>query len=231
MLSALKKLPRSLEATYDRILERVVNRGDSICNLVQRALIWILGAGLTVQQLCEAVSIDIHAKSLGQKDLVDAEDILISCSSLIRISADRRRLESAHFTVVEYLTGIDPARKPHLARFRMRDDLMNIHMAETCLTVLTFDNVTVDVMRDSTTLTDWLHNFPFYHHAAITWPSYEHGCRRTAIIAALTTELFLDATTSHYQVWAHVYLLHHVDGSFRFSAWRYISIDILVERE
>lgn len=107
-LSALKKLPRTLESTYDRILERVVGRGESICNLVQRSLIWIIKSDVTTQQLCEAVCIDSQATSMDPRKLIDAEDILLSCSSLIRVSADGRRLESAHFTVVEYLSGLDP---------------------------------------------------------------------------------------------------------------------------
>ena len=207
-LSALKRLPRTLESTYDSILERVIDRGDSVCTLVQRSLIWIVsGQRLGIRELCEAVSIDVHATFLDPRKLIDVDEILISCSSLVRASVEDAYLESAHFTVVEYLRGIDPTHRPHLARFRINDEIMYSHMAETCLTALTFDNITADAVRDFASLVHWHHGFPFYYHAATSWVGHDSHCQRTASIAALTQKLFLGHEAGPYQVWVHVYLL------------------------
>lgn len=40
-LEALNMLPRTLEATYDRILERVNARGEVACRRVERILRWL----------------------------------------------------------------------------------------------------------------------------------------------------------------------------------------------
>lgn len=47
-------------------------------------------SALGVQQLCEAVSIEVGTASLDVKRLVDAQEILINCSSLVRLSASKQ---------------------------------------------------------------------------------------------------------------------------------------------
>ena len=119
-LEALDMLPRTLEATYDRILERVNARGEGACRRVERILRWLSHpyTVLNVRQLCEAITINEGSTVLDTEDLVDVQDILINCSSLVSLSADGTTVEFAHFTVGEYLRGIDPGRKPHLVRYR-----------------------------------------------------------------------------------------------------------------
>lgn len=216
-LSALKRLPRTLESTYDRILERTHSRGKIACDLVQRSLFWIIHYTpgtrplLTVQQICEAVSIEDHASSLDPRKLVDAEEILISCSSLIRLSADGDRMESAHFTVEEYLRAIDPIRKPHLAQFRLLDDLANNCKAATCLTALSFNNIMLDNLNDSEALLRWLRGFPFYYHAALCWVRYALQCQLNDHIKSMTTKLFCTPSWTNFETWKHVWLLGWVD--------------------
>jgi len=138
----------------------VNGRGKSVCELVRRSLLWIIhrnrqARALSAQQVCEAVSIDILASSLDVKKLVDVEEILIHCSSLIRLSAGGDSLESAHFTVEEYLRAIDPVRKPHLTQFRLCDELANGWKAAICLTALTFDHIVLDIVRDFGSTMRW----------------------------------------------------------------------------
>jgi hypothetical protein len=123
-------------------------------------------AQLNMRLLCEAVSIDVRASSLDPRKRVDAEEVLISCSSLVRLSADGDHMEAAHFTVEEYLQAIDPVRKPHLARFRLSEDLANHYKATLCLSTLLFDNVVVDILKNGLSLLLWLQQFPFYFHVA-----------------------------------------------------------------
>jgi len=162
---------------------------------------------LTIQQVCEAVSIEDHASSLNPRKLVDAEEILINCSSLIRLSANGDRVESAHFTVEEYLRAIDPIRKPHLAQFRLCDDLANNWKAATCLTALSFDNIMIDNAKDLSSLLRWLQEFPFYYHAATCWFRYVSHCQLNDDIKSMTTELFCSTPGNNFEVWKHVWLL------------------------
>lgn len=81
MLAALEKLPRSLEETYDRILERINNRSESACILVERTLCWLFGSidqlSMDAKQLCEAISINPNTNELQRKNVIDVEEVLI----------------------------------------------------------------------------------------------------------------------------------------------------------
>lgn len=149
----------------------------------------------------------LRTTALDPRKLVDAEEILINCSSLIRLSANGDQMESAHFTVEEYLRAIDPIRKPHLAQFRLCDDLANNWKAATCLTALSFNNIMVDNVKDLSSLLRWLQEFPFYYHAAICWFSYVSRCQLNDDIKSMTTELFCSTSKNNFDVWKHVWLL------------------------
>src|SRR5213078_87216 len=95
---ALTQLPPTLNATYERILERVNNSNEHVRNIVQRTLLWIGFAydSLTISELCEAVSISDNSTSLDPDDIVDEAEIARWCSSLVRKSSDGVRFEFAH---------------------------------------------------------------------------------------------------------------------------------------
>lgn len=99
---ALQQLPADLYTTYDRILERVCAAGEENCNLVQRVLNWLFAGSLRSEILLEAVSVEPESDSIDPESRPDSEDILLTCSSLVRAGAEET-LELAHFTVKEYL--------------------------------------------------------------------------------------------------------------------------------
>jgi len=109
-LEALRGLPPTLSKTYERILERINQRGPHIQKLVQRVLrlIFHLGIDAFIPALREAVSTSIT----NPDDLVTQEEITLRCSSLIRISSDGARFEFAHFTVREFLQNDDLLGSP-----------------------------------------------------------------------------------------------------------------------
>lgn len=99
---ALQQLPPDLYTTYDRILERVCAAGEENCNLVQRVLNWLFTGSLRSDILLEAVCVEPDTDSIDPESRPDDQDILLTCSSLVRAGADES-LELAHFTVKEYL--------------------------------------------------------------------------------------------------------------------------------
>ena len=214
-------LPRTLEATYDRILERVNARGEGACRRVERILRWLSHpyTVLSVRQLCEAVTINEGSTVLDAEDLVDVQDILINCSSLVSLSADRTTVEFAHFTVGEYLRGIDPGRKPHLVRYRWDAASTNTYRAEICLTALNFDGLRSSCFHDISSLLAQLSRFPFYLHAAEAWNYYLDSGNSPKHLLNLAMKLLHTTQEVHFRNWRQLFILSR--NSIRRDLWKH----------
>ena len=214
-------LPRTLEATYDRILERVNARGEGACRRVERILRWLSHpyTVLNVRQLCEAITINEGSTVLDTEDLVDVQDILINCSSLVSLSADGTTVEFAHFTVGEYLRGIDPGRKPHLVRYRWDDATANVYRAEICLTALNFDALKSSCFHDISSLLAQLSRFPFYLHAAEAWNYYLDSGDSPKHLLNLATKLLHTTQGAHFRNWRQLFILSR--NSIRRVLWKH----------
>ncbi|KAK8055165.1 ankyrin [Apiospora rasikravindrae] len=112
---ALESLPPTLNESYDRILQKALlrKRNKLSLEIVRRTLHWLCydKYGLTIAQLCEALSVSLQYDHLiaDGDGLVEEDEVAGYCSSLIRKTEDGERFELAHFTVEEYLYAIDPA--------------------------------------------------------------------------------------------------------------------------
>jgi hypothetical protein len=150
---ALKTLPPTLYSTYDRILERLNDKGESACRLVERALKWLVGPVrgptsirgtdiplITARELCIAVSIDFGDTTTNLDGIPSIDEIMVHCSSFLRLFRDNDYVFFAHFTVEEYLLSIDPREKPQLARYRCDEPSMSTYIVETCLSFLNLDS-------------------------------------------------------------------------------------------
>jgi ankyrin repeat protein len=195
--------------TYDRILERVNERGDSACILVERILCWLSNphSVLSVRQLCEAIAVEPGSTSLDTRDVVDVQDIFVHCSSLVRLSADGKIVEFAHFTVGEYLREIDSTRRPHLKRYRWDSSSANTYKAETCLTALRFEVLNRDGAYDMPSLLSQLFWFPFLLHAAEGWNHYLERGHSSEALNALTSQLLCTPDQDNFVNWRHLFVL------------------------
>jgi hypothetical protein len=203
-------MPRTLETTYDRILERVLERGESAAALVERTLHWLFEArpmALSTRQLCEAVSIDIGATSLDSRDLRDIQEILINCSSLVRLSVDGSRLESAHFTVEEYLRSINCVQKPSLSRFLWTATRADTYKSEVCLTALNFDTFDTDLTSDEDLIFAKLRKLPFYIHA-VQFCCYKNVDYSSPAFMRLTRRLFCSPRRRNFGNWRQLFVYH-----------------------
>lgn len=169
--AALDHLPPTLNATYERILERINNSNEHIRAMVQKALQLIAWSPmrlgyLTIVELCEAISISETTTSLDSDDLIDVDEVTLRCSSLVRTSHDGRYLEFAHFTVREFLEG-HSLLSTNLSFFHLSDDQARDLLSETGLRFLNFPEFSKSLERGKSGLDILKHrneSHPFYYY-------------------------------------------------------------------
>ncbi|KAH6711656.1 hypothetical protein BKA61DRAFT_522547, partial [Leptodontidium sp. MPI-SDFR-AT-0119] len=148
---ALDQLPRGLPETYDRILNRVLERHEDIHSLVSMTLQWLICAKepLSQRAFLEAISITPGDTHLHPSAIVSEDDLLKWCSSLIRRRAVGDGIEIAHFTVKEYLTsagaGKDQSghKDPRLALFMIDPKESDRILGQVCLTYLNMSHLDI----------------------------------------------------------------------------------------
>jgi ankyrin repeat protein len=217
-LLALETLPPTLYSTYDRILERLNEKSESACRLVERVLkllispargpIWMHGTFMplmTARELCVAVSIDPDDYTVSLDDIPSVEEIMVHSSSFLRLSQDRKFVSFAHFTVEEYLRSIDPREKPQLARYHCDELNATTFMAETCLTFLNLDNFRSNLCENLGTIRQLLETYPFYARASLVWNKSSPQSQSSARVLQLVDKLF--SSPSNYDNWLQVRLI------------------------
>ena len=171
--AALGSLPPDLNSTYERILSRVNQSNPETQQMVRRALRWIANddrdVELTVETLCEAVSIELDDTRRNPEAIPDEYEILRRCSSLVRKSENGKKLELAHFTVKEFLQQIDPQRDPSIGRYRVNADTDVLILAKVCLTYLNFEDFNHGEPKDPSVLKYHFPYCPFRRYAGRGW--------------------------------------------------------------
>ncbi|KAG0650988.1 Ankyrin-1 [Hyphodiscus hymeniophilus] len=196
---ALVSLPPGLNATYERILERV-NHGDE-----------------SVQRMGD--------KSLDKEAIYEEEEILLHCSSLIRRSEDGQKLEMAHFTVKEYLSALSPTIHSPYSRYSQSEDFVLPRLAVTCLTYITFDCFHETVVNDFELWQEQVVEFPFRKHALLNWVYYVENRLDDTLILGLVKKLFDPAATRCFQSWVRdsIFLLQIRSLGINYDALRFQS--------
>lgn len=161
-------MPPTLYETYDRILEKLLPLPLEARKIAQKTLHWIaLGRFMTVDQLCEAVSIPDAEDEMDSDDIVDESEIVRRCSSLIRKSFDGTTFEFAHFTVLEYLQNITTSSPLEFFRFSKAQALSSfLSTSFRFLTFPIFDRRPLAVPADLKSMAKRNEKHPFYPRAA-----------------------------------------------------------------
>ena len=103
--TALKTLPEGLYETYDRILLKIVRKGDTTAARAEKILTWLVGSlrPLQLLELEEALMIEPGGRTLNEDlRLMRVTDILTTCSSLVEGYLDEYGVETvrlSHYTV------------------------------------------------------------------------------------------------------------------------------------
>ncbi|KAH0545421.1 hypothetical protein FGG08_000562 [Glutinoglossum americanum] len=168
---ALKTLPKTLDATYDRIL---VSVGEEDYQAAIGILQWLACSNrpLLLEEVAEAIAIDFSDPprfDLGRR-LREPREVLEICSSLVTVSrvfwigrgVEVELLRLAHFSVKEYLVS-DRIRDGPAARYSVQEIHANRRIAQGCLVyLLQFDKP--DSLRSET-----VNEFPLARYASKYW--------------------------------------------------------------
>ena len=102
---ALKSLPKDLNETYERILRKIVDKGEATATRAQTILMWLVGSmrPLGLLELQEALMVEPGNVELNETlRLIRATDILTTCGSLMEEFLDKDGLQMvrlSHYTV------------------------------------------------------------------------------------------------------------------------------------
>ncbi|KAG1723030.1 ankyrin repeat-containing domain protein [Suillus paluster] len=136
---SLKRLPKGLYETYDRILLEIQEAGPDRSSIVERTLMWLVAAlePLHLSQLAEALSIEIGSTTLNQElSVMCPTDLLEICSSLVSFDKRTGVVTLSHYSVREYLMAGEKAQKyRHLLEDAHR------YIAQHCTQYLITDDV------------------------------------------------------------------------------------------
>lgn len=212
---ALEHLPRGLDETYVRILEKIQQENIDSIEDVKAMLRWLIGstAPLTMHEIAEVIAI-VPEDKYRNLDAVatDPRDILSLCGSLVVSESNPEIRHSpivslAHLSVREYLTSPRILDTP-VAIFHM--DMIDVatRLAETCIQYLGF----TDFKKPCVTTHDLvsrLHSYPFLQSASLQWYAHMRESATSRPPKSLIKSLgwFLDASVDHenYSSWRQVF--------------------------
>ncbi|EMT71593.1 Vegetative incompatibility protein HET-E-1 [Fusarium odoratissimum] len=135
---ALRDIPVDLPATFDRTLGRIAAKKNNK-SIVQKAFTLIQGSfePLTLDQLREALSVEIGQQTLDQDDLVSGIDRLPTwCENLICVE-ESDTVHFSHHSIGKYL--LTPGSRD-FGDFHLDADKCDQFMGELCVTYISLDN-------------------------------------------------------------------------------------------
>ncbi|KAL9122142.1 MAG: hypothetical protein Q9187_001305 [Circinaria calcarea] len=225
----LNSLPKTLDATYDRILCSIEEVHSEDAHLV---LQWLAFSArpLTLREIAEVIAVNFTGdlpKLDIENRLLNPHGILQICSSLITLSTkpggwsdliydeDRSEVRLAHYSVKEYLVS-DRIRAATARKYSISNMAAHELIAETCLAyLLHFDNP--EIISDNN-----LEEYPLLAYSAVHWPVHAlilDGKPYDTKVDILTHEL-LDPNRKSMNSWLCVYNPdrlasgHYRDGKF-----------------
>ena len=161
MRRALRKMPKSLDATFGETLKRLQRQSRSRSQLGLNTLMWISHAKrpLRVEELQQALAIDPEDTSLDADNYASVKHMVECCLGLATIDEESSSIRLVHYSVQEYL-------QEHKAKIFPDAEQA---ITETCLTFLSFSDF-ADGIRSRLTLFDTrIRNYPFLMYAAQFW--------------------------------------------------------------
>ena len=152
-LKQLHHLPKTLEGTYTRILQRVPPDNEREMRTILMLLTFSTRP-LTIQEVAEATAVDLESQIFSEDErFTDPDDILELCSSLVSVSEQNKFLfgqemgaginwykdikivQFAHFSVKEYILS-DMGMKSMPQTLYLNASLSQKYLTEICLIYL-----------------------------------------------------------------------------------------------
>lgn len=223
--AALFNLPRTLQDTYHRLLQRIEDCHPDDVETFRRVLSWLVHGvrDLTLDELAEAISIDPESDQssmdFGAVD-TDPEDVLGILGGLVMVSAEKI-VSLAHYSVKEFLVSEEVrSTKPTfwISSYDAERDL-----AAVCLAYLCYDDFRKPLLPDIGAFEGRLNEYKFLAYATMAWPSHVKGSGKEGCPAQDVLDLamrFLSSTKGvrkNYWSWEEVNRRQTVD----YLAWKY----------
>ena len=210
---ALEGLPKTLDETYERILQGIPEekRGDA-----HRIFQWLTVSfrPLRVEELAEVFAIDFDVEPSGIPKFdpswrpSDAQaNVLSTCSTLITVVDVRgeQAVQFAHFSVKEYLTSDRIANLAPVSNFHVLLKPAHTLLAKACLSILLQLDYTIDEAK--------VKNFPLASYAAAHWVDHARFKDISSHIRVVV-DSFFDRKKPHLAAWIW---LHDIDLRIRHS--------------
>ncbi len=166
---------------------------------------------MTLKELASAIAIEPTSENekMDPDDIMDPEDIIGYCGSLITVSDDMK-VSLAHFTVKEFLTS--STIKDTLAQYYMAEDQVHAELAEVCLTYLNYRDFDKPPAESVESLILLLDEFDFLEYASKSWAIHARRVISSEnLIQDLIERLFHAANhrRRNYELWLQIYHLQH----------------------
>lgn len=232
---ALSKLPPSLYATYDRILLRIDGYDDIVKRLVKQAILMLATSfvSLSFEEICEAISLEEDATTLEDDEIVEEEELLRWCSSLVRVSksgsfnGDKTRIQFAHFTVKEYLHSLKTRNSDHeypqLKEYAVSHEDGIDFFSFLCLRFLTMEDIerfppTRDTTRAISCILAQRRRRTFYEPSVLTWTAHAATSKMGDRTRKLLRKLLHPSKTPAFCLWAIDFIFCHHPSSIEASS-------------
>jgi hypothetical protein len=216
---ALRELPKTLDETYDRILNGIPDEFRQDAQGVMRLLAFS-ARPLSLQEVAEAVAVDVDNECFDPENrLPDPFVVLEICSSLVvptvweTWEGQLTILQFAHYSVKEYLVSTRILKSP-AADFRISERLAHKFIAEVCLSyILSLDKPDVFTLftfesYDGPQLNDGYKKMSFLSYAAKYWPHHSQALStdvNSTTLPTLVWRLFDSTHSSSFFNWIAIY--------------------------
>ena len=169
--AALEAVPPTLEQTYCNILRRIPSE-DRV--LAKKAFLWMAFSvqALYFEELCEAVILDEKSGTVDEDArLLQPEDLLQVCSSLVSFDTKENTVVLAHSSVLEYLTS-EQIQESEAREFYLDPATADTSLARQCVSYLCSPKLQSGYCIRQTDLDDRYQDMPLLDYAAESWPVY-----------------------------------------------------------
>ncbi|KAK0636779.1 ankyrin repeat-containing domain protein [Bombardia bombarda] len=210
--AALSNLPRTLQDTYVRILQRVEDEHPDEVETLQKVLCWLVRGirNLTLEELAEAIAVDPESgdesMDFGAVD-TDPEDILELLGGLVTVSTEKV-ICLAHYSVKEFLVSEDIRKVKPL--FWIGTENVESQLAIVCLTYLCYDDFRSPALPDRDEFQSRLTEYKFLQYASQAWALHaqrsEKSGKQDEALVDLTMRLFQSRSDKrgNYNSWEEV---------------------------
>jgi hypothetical protein len=160
--AALSSLPKSLPDAYHKVLDQM-EEGQRISAF--EIMSWIFRAGrlLTIDELCEALSVQEDSDDLQEELTPEADYVVKTCESLVEVDKVSLEVRFTHQTVNEFLNDYCTSQM-----------LSNIDLSKVCLVYLGFSEFE-ELCQDSESLEKRRAKYKFGEYAISFWGLHTRG--------------------------------------------------------